>query len=318
MMTFFRDYKLIFDSSEYQHETPKRVYETLRQWLEDSFPKNYSKFIRGISEQFQEEYKGRFKGFELIGDGVGRSGDSFYIHDLAIVDLILSPVLQDYIKQANGWKWIKENILDPNVSVKNPIFAKRAVVPILIEQLQKDKLKVEAKGYLAGLIKQRKGIPSASEITFDKLRSQVDKIDHKVLLELVKEDTNHRANLPTSVFVVILMFQLMGDGNKGAKRMFFGSKFLRNPKYFEYDLNNYNTLTHFHLIANDPDLQWEILKKFLKQKNWAEKMEKDAFARGDVQQALRSFIMAGIKHLEKKDISSFLQGLLQEVFEDGS
>lgn len=284
----FRNYKLISDSTGYLHDTPGEVYQDLKKWLEEDFPENYREFVDQIAKQFSNEYGRGFEGYELIGGTGGRTGNNFFVNDLAIVNLVLTPVLSEFGKTADGWKWVKENILDKRVSAEAPTFAKRAAISLLLERLSNEATAEEAEEYLSHLIDLRGGIPSSKEVIFDKLRAKVDEIPRNTLLRLVQRDLKLTdSGIPTNVFVVILLFELMKRGDIGAKETLLG--FLGNNEYTEYDGRRYNTLDHFHIIAKRPDIQKEILDRLLKNKKWVSEVEKDAFTRGDAQQAFTSW-----------------------------
>jgi hypothetical protein len=315
MKDVFSKYKLISDSSEFLHDTQLEVYQKLREELQKDFPAYYPIFVSGIVKQYKKEYGESYEGYELFGGGVSQIGNEFSLHDLAIVDIVLAPTLQKYITEKGGeaWLWIKTNILQPLVSLGNPAFSKRASVPVILNRMKKGNDKsivVEAKNELKKLIRIKEGIPSFTEVIFDQLRRNLDDYEQDILLNLIKTDIA-RSGVPSNIFIVILLFELMRRKNEDAKKIFL--KLLDNDKYFEYDDFYYHTLDHFHIIAEEAELQEAILLKFLANKTWMKKADKIVHI-GDLYGAFRSFAVA--KARETAGRLEFLDSFLGEKLDD--
>jgi hypothetical protein len=305
----YKRYKLISDWSQFQHDTPIEVYQKLQGELQKDFPSQYCNFVSGIVAQYKKDYKKLYKGYELSGGVMTQIGDEFSSHELAIVDIVLAPTLQEYIaeKPKEAWLWIKKKILKWPVSLSSPTFAKRASVPVILNRMKKGNDKsiiFEAKNELKKLIGVREGIPLFSQVIFDQLCKNLDNYEQGALLSLIRTDIES-FGVPSNIFIVILLFKLMKQKNEDAQKIFL--KLLENNKYFEYDNFNFHTLDHFHIIAENAELQRTILFKFLANKTWIEEVDK-AVPRVDLFGAFGSFALAMAK--DKQGNLEFLDGFL--------
>ena len=264
-------FDLISDNVGYYFVSPRNVYLALKK-LNPRMSEILSIIVPKISFQFSERYGKIYKGYELGGSGVSQAGNEFSLHDLAIIDDLLSSVLKaNYDRNpTETWNEIKDGILSKKISKSNPTWLLRSTIPILLSRLVYKDTEEEAKNCLKNLILLTKSIPSFSDKIFHYIRGNMDNYPQNILLELIETDIN-KYGVPSNIFIVITLFELMKRKNKVASELFL--KLLENEKYLKYDEFNYNTLDHFHIIADEPDLQIKILSKLLDSKIWRERAD---------------------------------------------
>lgn len=264
-------FDLISDNVGYYFASPKNVYLALKK-LNPRMSEILSIIVPKISFQFSERYGKLYNGYELGGSGVSQAGSEFSLHDLAIVDDLLSSVLKaNYDRNpTETWNEIKDGILSKKIAKSNPTWLLRSTIPILLSRLAYKDTEEEAKNCLKNLILLTKSIPSFSDKIFHYISSNMDNYPQNILLELIETDIN-KYGVPSNIFIVITLFELMKRKNTVANQLFL--ELLENEKYLEYDEFNYNSLNHFRIIANEPDLQIKILGKLLDSKIWREKAD---------------------------------------------
>lgn len=267
----FSKFDFSWDDFPEVFETPLDIYGIVRDYLETNFIANFDNVLSSIVAQFQKKYGNKFKGYEWIGSSISQAGNSYSITDKAVVRLIFQPALLNYYKQfgeVKGFDFIKSKILSIKTSVSNPIFLKRAIVPILIKRLKENTNPKETISYLIETVKEKEGIPNTSEIVFNILRN-IDfcnkEINQEYVLDIIKADIKkYGKNLPSNIFVVITILNLIKAGNENAKSLFM--KLLNNSEYFKYDDRNYNTLEQIHIIYESQlEFAEKIVKKYFEQ-----------------------------------------------------
>ncbi|WP_347252547.1 hypothetical protein, partial [Legionella sp.] len=265
-------FDLISDNSKYYFRTPPYIYTALIKLYSDLTDLN--KIVNQISFQYTSRFGQIYKGYELMGGGVSQSGSEYSLIDLAIVDNFLTKVLQDnYLINSNEcWSKIEEEILSRRVSKSNPSWILRATIPLLIDRLKDKETEITSKDRIVKLINLQRGIPSCSDKIFHLLRKDADKIPETILTELIEADIA-RYEIPTNVFVVILLFELINQGSEYAKSILLN--LLESEKYLKYDLINSDTLVHFHIIKDKPDIKLEIINKLIESDVWREKAQRE-------------------------------------------
>lgn len=261
-------FDLITDNSRYYFSSPSKIYLVLKELNPDL--SDIAQTVNKLSWQFKERHGDIYKGYEHIGSGVSQSGNEFSLSDLAIVDDFLGNVfIENYeINPSETWSIIKEDILSRRVSKSNPHWILRSTIPVVLDRLSDINTEEEAKDSLIKLINIKQGIPSCSDKIFNLLRINLNNYSEKIIIDLIEADIS-KYDVPTNVFVVITLFELLRRKNIKAKHILFA--LLDNEKYLKYDSFNYDTLVHFHIIANQPELKLQIINKLLDSKEWKEK-----------------------------------------------
>lgn len=307
-------FDLISDNSGHSFSSPKNIYSTLKKLNPNS--SDALKIVTQLSYQFTGRFGEIYTGHELMGGSISQSGSEFSISDLAIVDDLLSPLLKDnYTRNpSDTWTKIEDEILSRKISKSNPTWVLRSTIPVLLERLSDNFTEQEAKNWLKKLIQLKEGIPSFSDKIFHNLRHNVDHYSPDTLLELIETEIAIYG-IPTNVFIVILLFELIKRENQRAREILFS--LLENEKYLNYDWFNFHTLVHFNIIAKQPEIKIGIISKLLNSKLWRDKAEKEhgGFAiMADLPRAFQS--MAVESAILKNGNLNFLDEFLEDKTDD--
>ncbi len=307
-------FDLISDNSKYYFRTPPHIYTALIKLYSDLTDLN--KIMNQISFQYTSRFGQIYKGYELMGGGVSQSGSEYSLTDLAIVDDFLITVFRDnYLINPNEcWSKIEDEILSRRVSKSNASWVLRSTIPLLIDRLKDKETEIISKDHILKLINLQRGIPSYSDKIFHLLRKDADKIPETILTELIEADIA-KYGIPTNVFVVILLFELINQGSENAKSILLN--LLESEKYLKYDLINSDTLVHFHIIKDKPDVKLDIIEKLLKSDVWKEKTQQEHSAYAIMADLPRAFSGTALELAIKKNGDlDFLNEFLDDNTDD--
>ncbi|MBD3340058.1 MAG: hypothetical protein GF353_13170, partial [Candidatus Lokiarchaeota archaeon] len=260
-----------FTNDEYENviTTHPKIYTIVKEFILENLESNFFYIVEKIAVQFDIIYVGRYKGFEWIGSGIGRSGSNFSISDIGVVRLLFKPLFEEiYSKDPkSAWNFFKNNILNKakkQCTKKNPVFLKRALISILFKRISDIKLdnkfKEEAFDYLVNILKMKRGIPNTSEIIFDELRRlDFSDIGYDRVIKLIEFDSikyiskKFNSSSPTNLFAITALIQLVKYNYEAGKNYFI--KILKNPEI----LRNESRYDPFELLSihgipeNNPD-----------------------------------------------------------------
>jgi hypothetical protein len=139
--------QLLTDHSWYHIGTAPVLYDVARALTLDSF-ENFLWFIGLLTEAHKE--KGiytiiPYRGYEDMGHGTSQVGSGFSTGDYNYAANILTPALKKFeAERPKGWDSFWKNVCGKTVDAKHPVWLKRAAIPVLIAQAQKDGKEGEA------------------------------------------------------------------------------------------------------------------------------------------------------------------------------
>lgn len=275
----FKYFDFTSDDFDNVTETHPLVYSFVKEFIKDNLSQNFRYIIRKISDQFDVEYNGKYKGYEWIGSSVSQCGSNYSITDKGVVRLLFQPLFLELYKKniKESWVFFKKNILEKtkkSASRDNPAYLKRALMPILFERLTNQNLskrdRKRAFYYLENILWIKKGIPATSEVIFYTLRnSDLEQIGFDKIMKLVNIDSvkykrkGYAAGYPTSLFAIAVLIKLIKLGNQSAKDYFLD--LIKKPNFIKYDNRNYDS---FELLVaegipeSDPDFIVELFNIF--------------------------------------------------------
>ncbi len=270
----FTYYDFTSDDYENVHETDPAIYRTVKDFIQTDPSVNFEYAVKKISKQYDLKYDGGFKGYEWIGSGISRRGNSFFITDKGVVRLLFAPLFSEMYQKnkEKAWDFFVVNVLSAKrVTKNNPIFLKRALIPTLIQRLMDESLeaylKTEAFEYLSDILCLKRGIPSTSDMIFSYLRgNDLSKIGFDKVFELVEVDSkkylgkNKKEPAPSSLFAVSVLIKLIKLGFPPAKQFFL--KLLKIKNFVRYD-QSYNTvaiLISENIAETDPNFALEVFQ----------------------------------------------------------
>ena len=275
-----------FTSDDFENvvETHPIIYSFVKDFIKENLEKNFSYVVRKISEQFDIYYNGKYRGYEWVGSGISQAGSTYSITDKGVVRFLFQPLFLELYKEKpqEAWQFFKQKILDKakkRATKQNPIYLKRALIPILLERLQDKRIrgrqKEESFEYLKNILWIKKGIPNTSEIIFYELcKRDLNKIGFDRIMELIHIDTvkykrkNYLAGYPTNLFVISTLIKLIKLGYKPAKNFYID--LIKKPDFVKYDryYDSFEQIVSHGIPGTDPDFIVEIFnnmdfKKYL-------------------------------------------------------
>jgi hypothetical protein len=269
--------------SERMFESDSNIQQILVKCLlykpENYFHKLISEYQK-ISYQKAWEFGYSYDGTELMGGGMSISGSHFSIDDIPIVDKILVPFFMEYYKdnynKPNDLLFIKDAVLnDFTINAENPVYLKRAIIPLLVKGLLKTEeiYRAQYEEWLIRVLNIDKGIPSCREIIFSYLvqyQNDITVDNYASVLRLVKEDLkNSIFSTPSSVFSVKIILFLIRNGVEEAKEIMLN--LVKNPHYVKYDRWNFYTLSNIEDIRQyEPSFILELIKRLILSKEGIE------------------------------------------------
>lgn len=169
---FFKkyDFTRIRDHQNHIH------YDYIEQFINQDFENNFPVVIKGLVAQFTILYKkiygfDDYKGYELSGGGYFGSNGRYQLSDVKWEPLLSNCVIAFYAQKKN-WDFF-QSIIDAPYSKENPVFLKRILIPLLLQQLQNasEKNPKENKFYkaLESILEIKTGFPFTEEIVIDLL-----------------------------------------------------------------------------------------------------------------------------------------------------
>lgn len=276
---FIFDYfDLTSDDFDNVIETHPLIYSFVKNYIKENLKSNFGYVVKKISGQFNIQYNGKYKGYEWIGSGIGGWGTNYEITDKGVVRLLFQPLfLELYMSNPRkAWQFFRTQILEKTklgATKDNPVYLKRALIPILIERVENIKLndsgsKVAYK-YLQNIVSIKRGIPGTSEIVFNMLRHRdLEKFGFDRIMELIYIDSikykhkNYPAGYPTNLFVISTLIKLIKVRYQEAKDFFVA--LIKKPDFIKYDqqYNTFELLVAEGIMAIDPGFIVTIFKNF--------------------------------------------------------
>ncbi len=210
--------QLLTDHSWYHFGTAPVLYDVAKALTLESF-ENFLWFIGLLTEAHKE--KGiyavlPYRGYEDMGHGTSQVGSGFSTGDYNYASNILSPALKKFeAERPKGWGAFWQGVCGKTVDAEHPVWLKRAAIPVLISQAQKGGKEGElALNTLEGYVSLLRGIPSPSEILFEKLTHQKDMLSDEQRLSLIDADMHTHSvtgivyPYPSSIFAFEVLFNL--------------------------------------------------------------------------------------------------------------
>ncbi len=210
--------QLLTDHSWYHIGTAPVLYDVARTLALESL-ENFQWFIKLLTQAHKEKTIYSvipYRGYEDMGHGTSQVGSGFSTGDYNYAANILTPALKKFeAERPKGWGTFWKGVCGKIVDAKHPVWLKRAAIPVLLDQVQRggkegDAALTTLKGYVSLL----RGIPSPSEILFEKLTHQNDALNERQRLVLIEADMHTRSvdgtvyPCPSSIFAFEVLFQL--------------------------------------------------------------------------------------------------------------
>jgi len=236
-----------------------------------------------VSYRYACRFTTSYRGAELMGGGVSQMGSNFELADSHFVREVLTPFLvrlkgENYANGSHGgfWDFLTERFLKrpDQVSPENPVFLKRASVPILLDMSYDpdDKGNKEAFESLLIIFQIKDGIPHCSEVIFYHLSKKLDAYRESSLFRentrrLIRKDLEMHGNIPGSVFCVQVICDLVRHNDEEAESLLFD--LVQNERYIENDDFHYNTFGQLKdLSQSHPSFALKLVRQFLSKKEW--------------------------------------------------
>ncbi len=202
-----------------------------------------------------------------MGGGYGQSGSEVTLSELAIVDEFLSPViLSNYkINPIDTWDVIENQILSKRISKSNPAWVIRSCIRTILDSVLSHNTSNVAIQHIIELIKIKKGLPSFSESIFNIIRNDIERYPQNVIIKFIRSELEDNG-IPSNIFLIMVIFELINLGNKAAESILLN--LLSNNMYLKQDVFYYDTLSHFHIIKDRPELKLKIINKLLLNNSW--------------------------------------------------
>ncbi len=266
------------DDFENVVETNPLVYCLVKDFIKENLLKNFDYVVRKISAQFNDRCDGKYKGYEWMGHGITQFGSSYSITDKGVVRLLFEPLFAGLYESNSekAWKFFKERVLNKamtRATKNNPIYLKRALISILLNRLENEKLNTKEKEktfeYLKNILRMKEGIPQSSEIIFHKLQDRdLKKIGFNKVMELIDVDSvkykrkDYPAGYPTNLFVISTLINLIKLKYIPAKDFFIS--LIKKPDFImrDYHYDSFELLVREGIPESDPDFIVEISNKF--------------------------------------------------------
>ncbi len=212
-------FDLVSDYSDMSMYTPSHIFEVLEDYISLDFKANFEKIFEIILVQFKS--KGSwFDGWEGFGGGISQFGIKYHISDRHFVGKVLSPALEKFYSESKNkqetWKYIRECYVSrksEEVSNRKPDFLTRSTIGIVLDRYKncRGKNKEEAFEILRDFMKMGKGIPSKTDLIFQKLKETDFNLDKKwKFIEISLSLEWNKDKLPANIFVE----QLVADFGK--------------------------------------------------------------------------------------------------------
>lgn len=253
----FDNFNLIEDEGDLWSHAPTAIYGIVREHgfndIEDKINVYTKYFIKQFSEYYKKYNKRKtlFKGWELMGSGIGQSGNRFYISDRHFVNSVLIPMIKNYYEKDSEKCWqyitkkcISRKIDDVNTKDNKPDFLNRACIPILLQEYISGKHSDEAHDIICDFITMRRGIPWKNDLIFQSICNDNALSDDKKW-NLVEYSLKTFNDLPINVFVEQIVTNLAINGNKKAINELI--KWSKNPGYIK------KQIFHNFLVSSNID-----------------------------------------------------------------
>ena len=263
-------------------ETHPKIYNIVKNHILSDVGNNYDSVLKLICNQFDSRYGGKYKGYEWVGGGRSQAGSTYSLNDIGVVRLLFKPLFDEFYgkRKDEAWQFIKNRILQKVVSKESPVFLRRALIDIIIGRAEDFNMtqtdKKEAFTYLSNIIGIKEGLPSNSEVIFDRLRTRdLSLIGYDKAMLLVKIDAEmfkkkgSTFGYPSSLFAIHTIINLIKSKYVPAKTFFLS---LIKSRYFaKYDkwYDSFELLAANGIPQSDPDFivnVWETidLEKYLR------------------------------------------------------
>ncbi len=260
-------FNLTEDEGEFSHYAPREAFEIIREWLNEDFVNRITPLVNIIVDQYKRFYKKfgkniEFKGWELMGGGVGIWEGNYRVSDRHFIEYILSPAIRKYYEsnKAAGWQLILDKFISKTAQVSShqPDFLNRAVFDIVCERYAEgdENSNRQAFKILKEFILSPKGIPHKSELIYQNIDRPTMSDEKKWKLVKIMTD---KYDIPANPFIEPIVAGLVKKGHPKAKQLLIG--WFMNPKFyprFPFDGRYISTIKG--LIETNLDLSIDLFK----------------------------------------------------------
>lgn len=268
------------EHGEFLAATPSSIYQLWKSFVMSSKDRQrIEQFIKIVEEDYladpdliatRGKKKGSsiYEGFDHMGSGISQSGDVYSITDLAFVEIVLKPFVQEwYESDPNSlWEylpnWVSsmQNEVGTYANGKKPDFLSRAIVPVLMSFYFIDDRAKSQQSYkwLTSFMMFRKGIPSRTDLIFQELYHRHPDASKTWRLVKYQLDIKEYNKAPANIFVEQLLRILISSGL--SEPVEYVSGLISNETYLRYRGSSDFYLSELitSLISNDSTKQYGI------------------------------------------------------------
>lgn len=222
------------EHGEYLSATPSSIYLLWKDFvMQKSDSSHLISFVRAVEDDYLTDpmliaSKGKkkgesiYEGYDHIGSGISQSGNVYSITDLAFVELVLKPYIEQWYARdpvtlwdfLPGWITTKQSEVGRYGTGKKPDYLSRALIPTIVNFYMSDDTVKSAQSYkwLASFMRFRRGIPSRTELIFQAVSS--NKASAEKVWKLVRFQMNIKEynKAPANIFVEQLLKWLLNQG----------------------------------------------------------------------------------------------------------
>lgn len=260
------NYNLTKDIGEFSCYVPKNIYEIIRKYVEEDFDDRFLKFIKIISEQYDDAYKElgknvKFSGWELYGLSISYINYDHSVLDRHFIQFVLFPAIQSYYSanKDEAWKFIKKFCIfkKESVSEEKPDFLNRAIYKIVLDRYLNENAQISKESFriLEEYILSNEGIPLKSDLIYSELSKRETSFKKKWKLVDIYLKKNV---IPYNVFIEKITSECAKKGFKKAKNTL--KNWYSNAEYYRKSRYNQDCISNIEaILENDVSLATELL-----------------------------------------------------------
>jgi len=258
------NYNLTKDDGQFSCYIPKNIYEIVRDHVEEDFDNRFLKFVKIISEQYDNTYKEfgknvRFSGWELYGLSANYINSN--ILDRHFIQFVLFPAIKSYYlaNKDEAWQFIKKFcvFIEESVSEEKPDFLNRAIYKIVLDRYLNENAQMSEESFeiLQEYILSSNGIPLKSDLIYSELSKRETSFEKKWKLVDIYLQENV---IPDNVFIEKIIADCAKKGFKEAKDTL--KNWYLNPEYYRKSRYSQDYVSNIEdILENDIYLATELL-----------------------------------------------------------
>jgi hypothetical protein len=261
-------FNLVSDEQEFYRYTPGSIYKTVAMFLTQDNCRYLKERFLALCEDLSEQYnlffkqfgkRLEFKGWELMGGGIGTWAGGYSVSDKAFISNLLRVAINE-LPEEDRWGFILERCITPasRVTRDRPDFLNRMAIPYTLERYAEGDIRAYLS--LEEFLLSRKGIPHKADLIYQGLRD-INCTDARKW-DLVKV-TIDKYQIPVNPFVEQIVSNLAKSGHKEALAQI--EAWARNAEYYRQTFWIQNELVNNirKILEVKPDNAIRIFKEFI-------------------------------------------------------